>query len=450
MELDTPPDLTAALNDPDKLARAMAVARHDQLALLTQKYRPWRKVRRIARDMEIDPIDAWAYLKLTRFAISHSLPLKAVSGSAFTYCSGPSLLEPLHRIDRAVGGGGTAAMDSAVGVLSDPDNQRRFRIRTLMDEAIESSRIEGAVSTRKDAIELLRSGRDPTTKHEKMFVNNYAAMQEIKRRLEQPLTIDFLQELQQILTRGTLKAPSDGGRLRRASEDVRIVDHRDNSTVFVPPPADLLPERLKRVCDYANQAHTGDKFVHPIVKACILHFMIGYEHPFVDGNGRTARAIFYWAAQRQGYRIFEYLTISDIIREGTSKYPQAYLDSELDGGDVTYFVLYKLGVIEQSLARLANHLAREDERIKESDALIRISKDLNLRQRLLLSHGLRHPQTKYTVKSHANSNGIAENTSRADLQGLLRKKLLVSLRDRKTVVYQLVPGLAAKLAKKPR
>jgi len=449
MELERPPAINDVLQDASRLRRVVSLESHERIALLTAKYRPWRKVRRIARDIGVDPLEAWCFLSLIRASNRAQLPLRSAEGRAFRYSVGPTMLEPLHRIDVAVGGGATA-FDNTDGVLADPDNQRRFRIRTLMDEAIESSRIEGAVSTRKNAIELLRSGRTPSTRHERMFVNNYAAMGEIKQRLAEPLSVAMLLDLQRILTQGTLAHEDEGGRLREPREDVRIVDDRDGTVVFVPPDATGLERRLDAVCDFANQTHAGDRFIHPIVKACILHFMIGYEHPFVDGNGRTARAVFYWAALRQGYRIFEYLTISDIIREGTSKYPQAYLDSELDAGDLTYFILYKLGVIEQALGRLAAHLSREETKIKQSEVFVRVSKDLNLRQRLLLSHALRHPKTMYTVKSHATSNGITENTARADLLGLELKRFLAKFKDGKTIVFQIAPGLAAKLARKTK
>jgi Fic family protein len=57
-----------------------------------------------------------------------------------------------------------------------------------------------------------------------------------------------------------------------------------------------------------------DKFIHPVVRAIILHFMIGCGHLFVDGNGRTARALFYWSVLHQKYRLMEFISISCIGR----------------------------------------------------------------------------------------------------------------------------------------
>lgn len=415
---------------------------------LTREYRPWRKVQSIARDRGLNPEDAWAALKLLRRDNTELLELVQPNGNQFSWCSGPFMLEPLHRIDRATGGSGPYSLEGNRGILADDAHRHRIHIRSLMDEAIESSLIEGAAQTRKDAIDLLRSQRPPRGIGERMIVNNFVAMQQIKQWLDRPLSTEMLLDLQGILTEGTLKEPEQARRLRRSDENIRVFYEPDDRVIFTPPSAGLLPERLSKLCAFANATHEGDKFIHPIVKACILHFMIGYEHPFADGNGRTARAVFYWHALRHGYTLFEYVPISERIRHGVSKYPQAYVDCEEDGGDLTYFILYKLDIIEQSLTLATDHLKEEEARITRSERLLRLSKNLNLRQRLLLEHALRHPRTLYTVKSHAHSNGIRNVTARNDLQGLVRLRLMTTSKNGREVIYHPAPTLATRLAAK--
>lgn len=448
MRTDSPPyGFGSIFNNLGDMAW-MQLSSQPALKQLFSDYRPWRKFKYIAKDFGVDPEQAWRAAKFLRLHGWRQFDdLSDMKGSPFGVCLDPDLFEALHRIDRATGGGGPAAIASNDGVLADEQARRQFRIRTLMDEAAESSIIEGAARTRKDAVELIRSGREPRDKHERMIVNNYVAMQQIKTLLLKDLTPEVLIKLQATLTKGTLKNDEEVGRLRRADEKVYIVD-RDEVTIHVPPPATELPARLHRLCDFANVQHTGDKFLHPIIKASILHFMIGYEHPFVDGNGRTARAIFYWYALKCGYSIFEYLSISEIIRKGDARYSQAYVDTEVDDGDLTYFARYKLNVIEQSLDRLAEHLQREEKKIKASEQLLHVAKDLNLRQRLLLEHALRHPGTAYTVKSHSNSNGITLVTARTDLDDLVRRRLMTTSKRGKEVLYHVTRTLRDRLAKK--
>lgn len=451
MRQDPPPIGFQALFTAPQFADSLKLLGDQRLRSMAVDYRPWRKFRHVAKDAGLDPVQAWCAVKFNRVQAWRPLPpLIREEGGAFGLSIGAHLLEPLHRIDRATGGGGPALLAPEHGALSDEAHRARLRIRTLMDEAAESSIMEGAATTRKEAVELLRSGRTPRDKAERMVVNNYVAMQQVKQWVQRDLSVEMLLELQSMLTEGTLDKQDEAGRFRRPDESIRVVDDRDNTTIFVPPPAEQLSARLKKLCEFANQEHKGDEFLHPIVKACVLHFMVGYEHPFVDGNGRTARAVFYWFALRNGYGLFEYLAISELIRKGFAKYPQAYIDSEVDDGDLTYFVLYKLEIIEQALDRLAEHLRREEEKLRQSERFLRLSKDINLRQRLLLEHALRHPRSMYTVKSHMNSNGVSTNTARADLEDLVRWKLMTTSKRGKEVVYMAIPTLPERVARRTR
>lgn len=445
---DTPPpfSFTRTADDPALLQRAAAM--YFPVREMDANHLPWRKFRHVARERGLNPEDAWAAAKMVRIASWRFIGLDRDSAMGFGYCASACLLEALHRADRALGGGGVASLESERGLLSDNEHRRRLRIRTLMDEAAESSLIEGAATTRKDAVDLLRSRRDPKTKGERMVVNNFAAMQYIKQNLKNPLSIDLLLELQGILTEGTLDDSGESRRLRRADEAVRVENDMTGDVIFTPPSATGLELRLRSICNFANREHKGQEFIHPIVKASILHFMIGYEHPFVDGNGRTARAVFYWFALRSGYTIFEYIPISERIRAGRARYPQAYLDTEQDDGDLTYFILYKLDIIDQALDALAKMLDHEEEKIKQSERLLKLSKSLNLRQRLLLGHALRHPTTRYTTKSHSTSTDITLATARADLDGLVRLRLMTTTKRGREVIYHPSPSLLARLRRK--
>ncbi len=434
----------------------------DELRRLVSEHRPWRKLRYTATEMGVDPIAAWRAVKAVRRALRRDLPLRRWEGGRFGIEPGPALFKPLFEVDRVSGddlrksqpgeGAGSALRKRIDALLRRgemvPD---RMRARTLMNEAAESSIMEGAAATRAMALDMLRTGRAPATRGERMILNNFEAMRQVKRSLARPMSIELLLELQQTVTDGTLDVPDAGGRLRHAAENVRVVDTRDGDTVFTPPPAEAVVPLLKELCDFANAPLGEDAdFLHPIVRACVLHFMIGYVHPFVDGNGRAARALFYWHTLKHGYGIFEYLSISEVIARGPARYSQAYLDTERDDGDLTYFVLYKLDVIAQAMNALSKRLEAEEARIERAESLIRLGRDLNVRQRILLDHALHRPDTEYTVKSHMNSNGIVNNTARADLDDLVRRKLMVTTRRGREVIYHVAPGLAARVARRSR
>jgi Fic family protein len=424
-------------------------------------YKPWRTFRHAASDSGLDAVEAWRLAKSERARVWTRIPVSRAEGGVFGFAMTPEMLRVLHLIDRAVGGprGSGAPSDPPAAAMRKRLEAllrggelipSRTSARTWMFEAADSSIIEGASATREQALELLRSGKTPRNRDERMIANNYEAMQLVKGFVGVPLSVEMLLEIQSVVVAGT-DADHAAGRFRTAAEDIRVVDSRTDATIFVPPSAERIRGLLIEVCAFANRNPSdGASFIHPIIFASILHFLIGYVHPFADGNGRTARAIFYWHALRSGYGLFQYLSISEIIRKGYARYPQAYLDSEHDDGDLTYFILYKLNVIEHAIEALWRHLKDEEDRIKRSEALLAVSSGLNLRQRILIEHALRHPMQPYTVKSHANSNDVTPATARADLDGIVKLKLLVTEKDGREVVYRPAPLLNEKVAKAMR
>ncbi|PKO60247.1 MAG: Fic family protein, partial [Betaproteobacteria bacterium HGW-Betaproteobacteria-17] len=262
----------------------------------------------------------WLALSLARSVSAHTLPFHDKQGKAFTYSLPEPLLKNLHEIDRsaglAPGGEGNATLRS---------DQGRYLFSSLIEEAITSSQLEGASTTRRVAEAMLREGRKPSTLSERMIFNNFEAMQRIREICGDTLEPGHVIELQRVLTEGTMERPEDCGRLR-TSDDIEIVaPNNDRLVLHRPPHHSELPKRLKILCDFANESVADDTFIHPIVRAILLHFMVGYDHPFADGNGRTGRALFYWYMAKQGYWLVEYLSISRILRKAPAQYARAYL-----------------------------------------------------------------------------------------------------------------------------
>lgn len=294
---------------------------------------------------------------------------------------------------------------------------------SLIEESISSSQLEGAATTRVVAKEMLRSGRSPRDKSEQMIVNNHNAMEFLRDNHGEDLTREILLELQTILTQGTMN-DDRVGRFRRSTDTVEVAQW-DGTVVHTPPEADELDDRIERLLSFANER--DDRMIHPFVRAVVLHFMIGFDHPFVDGNGRTARGLFYWSMARSGYWLTEYLSISTIIRESPAKYVRAYVYSETDEGDLTYFLEYNLEVMLKAIRALHEYL---DKKAKEMESLSRVIRgsDLalvfNYRQIALLSHLVKHPDTVYTIAGHQRSHNVAYQTARTDVMVLSEVGLL--------------------------
>ena len=159
-----------------------------------------------------------------------------------------------------------------------------------------------------------------------MILNNYLTMKRIGEFKTQPLSKELIFEIHELVTHNTLDDSSAAGRFRTSHEEERVgIFDSENRLMHDPPPASALEDRLQKICDFANQT---EPFVHPVIRSIILHFMLGYDHPFVDGNGRTARALFYWSMLHHGYWLVEFISISQIVLKARAQYGRAYLFTE--------------------------------------------------------------------------------------------------------------------------
>jgi Fic family protein len=387
-------------------------------------------------------LTGWLAIAATRTAEKRLLPLADVSGRSFSYGLPDLVLKHLHHIDQRCGG--EVAMDEVV--TSEREAGKRFLVNSLMEEAIRSSQLEGATTSRMAAKELLRSGRAPKDRGERMIANNYRALQFMREEMGSELSPESVLELHRIVTEGTLQDPTAAGRLQLPGESrVAVFDRDDGRAIHVPPPAELLPERMRLLCNFANEPDDADAFVHPVVRAILLHFWLAYDHPFEDGNGRTARILFFWAMHARGYWLAEYLPISRLIRKAPAQYARAFMETETDDGDTTYFLLHQLRIIERAIADLHLYLQRKISETRDVESLLHGDSDLNGRQLALLTDAVRHPAGSYSFDSHAMSHRVSHETARSDLRHLAGRGLLVQRRKGRKHLFEPAPDLDARL-----
>lgn len=385
------------------------------------KYRHWDTFRHAPPLADIPAEEQWAAVKFARTALYRPLPLTDARGQTFRYALPNVALEMLHQVDRSAAGN-IQGSDQ----VTNPATRDTYLFKSIVEEAITSSQLEGASTTRKVAKEMIQEGRQPRTRSERMILNNYQAMRYVLQFVDQPLTPATVMELQRILTDDTLDDPDGSGRFRRADEDI-VVEDETGTRLHTPPPAAQLADRMRAMCDFANGVDDGE-FMPPAVRAILLHLWLAYDHPFVDGNGRTARALFYWSMARQGYWLCEYVSISRILKKARGQYARSYLYAESDENDATYFILYQLRVLLRAIEELHQYLARKSAEMHEAEELVRrasaIHGELNPRQLALINHALKRPDARYTVDSHRRSHGVSYETARSDLMRLAEQKLL--------------------------
>lgn len=440
MKLPIPaPDSTHLLNvtlkeNPKKL-NELLLTQFDDSA-----YLHWDQLRYKTPPAGLTHEEWWLALKLRRNQQRRQVELFDKEGNRFWFSMTDRLLRLSEEIARRAG----ASIANRYQILG-AKNRESYIVRSLVEEAVTSSQLEGASTSRKVAVELLDSGRAPQDKSEMMIVNNYVAMQHVKESTKSPLSPDFVLELHGILTEGTLDDPNDAGRLETPDHD-RVSVWDNETEVHAPPPAEELPRRLAQLCDFANASDAEAAYIPPVVRAIIIHFMMGFDHYFADGNGRNARTLFYWSMLREGYWVSEYVTISRLLKKAPSKYGAAYLFTEDDDGDLTYFIHYQLDVFVRALTDLDSYLnAKGKESAAVRAALADAGIELNFRQADLLEKLARQEEESTSALSFAHRYRVTDQTARADLDALTKRGYLVKHRKGRAFIWKATESLAVKL-----
>jgi Fic family protein len=406
----------------------------------TDKYLHWDVLRRLKPPNGYSYEEWWAALKFRRQVQTKPVPLTDPLGNSFTYSTVDPITERLQKIDQ--GAGGFIRMPDQV---TNPEVRDQYYVNSLIQEAITSSQLEGAATTRAVAKEMIRTGRPPHDKSEQMILNNFITMRRINALKNETLSSELVLEIHRIITEKTLEHDSAAGRFRLPNERIVVADMY-GEVFHDPPPAEQLQERMGLLCDFAN-AKIPEGFVHPVLRSIILHFWLAYDHPFVDGNGRVARALFYWSMLRHGYWLFEFISISQILLKAPAKYARAFLYTETDENDLTYFILHQLDAIQRAIKELHDYIARKTRALQAIESRLHGITVLNHRQQALISHALRHPQQRYTFSSHQMSHNVVYQTARTDLLNLARRGLLTGRKVSRTWYFTPVPDLEDRLSR---
>jgi Fic family protein len=431
----SPPKYSLMIGDPSigpRIPKIITYLMERKVGAVTDKgkYEHWDKLKYLQPPEDLSPEEWWFGVKFARTSIYKTLPFKDKYGMHMVVALHDIVLQKLHIIDRKAGNP-VPALNSGM--------RNSYLIGSLIEEATRSSQLEGASTTRKVAKEMLKTKRQPRDKSEQMIYNNYQAMQFVQEIKDENITTEAILQLHRILTEKILDDPNTTGHFRESKDNINVSDNSDGTILHIPPDAEELRDRLKTFCDFANAIQDDNfSFIPPVVRAILLHFVLAYDHPFVDGNGRTARALFYWAMAHQGYSLMSYISISRILKNNPRSYARAFLHTETDENDVTYFVLHQLDVILKAIDELYNYLQKKSEEVDAVERLLNASSlknKLNYRQMALIRHASNHPLTEYRIEIHRQAHGITYQTARTDLLNLEKMELLERRETVKAFVF---------------
>ena len=407
--IEAPPKTTAA-----ETRKAFSLAGNEEFrAVITEctaKYLYWDKVKYLSG--AFDPRVVWAFLLWSRRMNSSSVCLGKYQ---FRISVTNAMQEVLHHFDMQMGG------IIPVSSVASKEEQKYYLLSSFMEEAIASSQMEGASTTRKVAKEMLRKNEAPKDVSQRMIVNNYNTIRYLSEHKTDALTPASLCMIHQMITERTLDS-SDEETEYRTTDDIVVADGISGEVAHVPPPSAELPDLVDELCAFFNTDECASGFIHPVVKAIAIHFFVAWIHPFTDGNGRTARALVYWFLLQKGYSLVEYLSISRIIYRSKAQYEKAFLYTEKMDGDLGYFLQYNLTAMQKAMDELGTYLKRKIS--EKNDLSSYVKRGLNQRQAKFLAYMKQNADSVVTVAEYQSICGVSNQTARTDLYALCKSGVL--------------------------
>lgn len=357
----------------------------------------------------------WPELQEERKKMSIELPLLSQNGTPFWFVINKTIENQCDAI----------AQYAREDFLFDGTVFETMANDAVLDEAVCSSIIEGAFTSKKEAAVLIRGNRDPKNKSEQMVRNNYDALTYVLEHLEESITEEMILKIAKIVTRSAAEVQVTGYRTNQ------VYVSGQNGPVYTPPEASKVPGMMRMLIDFIQNNE-----LHPVLKACIAHFYFVYIHPFGDGNGRTARALSLMMLLQSGYDFFRYFSISDIVAKERSKYYHAMHNVENSDNDMTYFIDCYSSMLARTIRRMEDHLFRH---VFADHIVSRLSTEGKLNERQLKGAKwlMETGQSGITVETWKKKYKVATETARRDLLLLCECGVLSRTTEGRKAVFRI-------------
>lgn len=367
----------------------------DYIAEYMERYLPRKEIiHRLPLTLPISRL--WPALQKARREKSQDLPLHDASGKLYWWVLTDSITQQADEI---------ISLARRDIIFSSPEFEAMFR-EAVIDEAVYSSIIEGAFTTKQEAREFIDNHREPKNKSEQMVKNNYDALTYVLEHIDASITAQTIFDIYEIVTKNTLDEDVPKNAYRNVGV---VVQTGHGEIVHKAPDYAAVPALMADLVSFI-----GESELPPIIKACVAHFYFVYVHPFVDGNGRTARALSYMMLLQAGYDFFRYFSISSVIAEERGKYYRAIKSVEEDDNDMTYFIDYYSAMLARAIHAMDGQLidrASLEKRMHDNDVLL----TGNDRLRTGLEWIMGSDKLSITIEEWRKKFGVVNETARQDL-----------------------------------
>jgi Fic family protein len=295
----------------------------------------------------------------------------------------------------------------------------------LIIESHHSTHIEGTQLTLSQAKKILTgkkvSGIDPNDKKE--LLNYKRAMGFVSKFLgkEDPITEGLIRDIHKILIKGVRGNSADPGNYRKIQN---YVVNANNQIIYTPPSSHDVPHLMSEFVKWLN----SPKDSSAIITSGIAQFQFVHIHPFIDGNGRTARLICTLILYKNGYDFKKLFSLSEYYDKNRKRYYEAIQSVRKNNMDMTAWLEYFTNALKAQMLEVKD----KGETIIKKEIYLEKAKKVNLNERqinlLLYIIG----KKRVTVDECIQKFNIIRRTVQRDFSFLVDHKFVREIAKSKT------------------
>lgn len=240
-----------------------------------------------------------------------------------------------------------------------------LRREAIVHSAHSSTAIEGNRLSLEQVSELAQGREVMATRKDKQEVLNYLKVLETVGRLTdgENITENNLLAIHKALTQDTLDDESDSGAYR--NQYVVVANRITREVIFRPPRNEGVPALVRNLIGWLNSSSA--KTIDPVIEAGIAHYEFVRIHPFVDGNGRTARVLATLILYLRGFDLKQFFCLDDFYDSDRQAYYQALQKVDPKTLDTTAWLEYFVEGVKVSIATVKERIIRlSSERLRKT------------------------------------------------------------------------------------
>ncbi|HEC64499.1 MAG TPA: Fic family protein [bacterium] len=310
-----------------------------------------------------------------------------------------------------------------------PAWERRFKEEAVIRQVHHSTAIEGNELNYTEAKDLVEGKKiDSMRKRDVQEILNYRkAISFISSNKKYELTLDFILSLNKTLLADIMDA-GELGKLRE--KGVVIMSSKTQDVVMEPPSGKEIGSEIEDLLDWYNK---DSQAVNPILVSGILQHEVARIHPFIEGNGRTARLLSTWSLYVTGYDIKEFFSLDEYYDQDAKSYYDALASA--DDGELTKWLEYFTRGLGEELSRVKGKILdiSRDVKLRKTAGQVALSdRQIKLIQFMEENESLQNRDWKTLLPD------VSDDTILRDLKDLIDKKVVKKGGRTKAAKYQLI------------